>query len=194
MPSAIPSRRWRQPIDTRNTTTQRRPPGLRRLRGARHLGVGLITLIIVTTALPIPSIEAVGDRFETIARITHLTQSWKVFAPNVRAAARWTEVVAQHEQGIIDRWYVEEDRNLLAGFRGIRYRKFAEQLRRSCRVARSYAEVLLDQPGVEQVDLFRVVERREDGLDEPVQERERMMRAWVDDDGGVRVDQTGCGE
>lgn len=184
----------RPPIDIDNPTTRSRPSGLRRLRGVRHLGVALVAVIIVTTALPIPPITAIGDRFETVARITHLTQSWRVFAPNVRSAARWTEVVAHRDTGVVDRWYVEDDRNLVAGFRGIRYRKFAEQLRRSCRVARNYAEVLLDEPGVVQIDLYRVLERYEDGLTVPVQERERMMHAAYDDAGEVRVDRTGCGE
>jgi hypothetical protein len=184
----------RPPIDIDNPTTRSRPSGLRRLRGVRHVGVALAAVIIITTALPIPPIQAVGERFETVARVTHLTQSWRVFAPNVRSAARWTEVVAQRDTGVVDRWYVEDDRNLVAGFRGIRYRKFAEQLRRSCRVARNYAEVLLDERGVVQVDLYRIIERYEDDAPGPVQERERMMHAAYDDAGEVRIDRTGCGE
>jgi hypothetical protein len=104
----------------------------------------------------------------------------------------WTEVAERRTSGAVERRRMEDDRKAAAGFRGVRYRKLAEAVRRSCGSAESYATALLRRPGVVGVELTEVVERRARHTTHVEIDREPLLRAWVAGDGSVEVAREGC--
>lgn len=164
-------------------------PRLRRALG--HVGLAVLSAVIVLGALPPNDVVDVDEPVTTISRMTNLGMAWPMFAPDVGRTTNWTDVTTRDAAGSTTTVRLEDRRHEVLGLRGVRHHKLAATARRSCIVAEGLARAELERAGATEVVLTRLTERRARHQTRVERDREVLLRAETRD-GEVVVERHGC--